>query len=150
MSNPLVDRIATCLKRHEGLRLKPYKDTVGKTTIGYGRNLDDVGLREVEADYLLLNDMTAAMKDVNKIFQGCQIITENKYLQPRYAAMVDMRFNLGPTGFRGFRRMIEAVKSSDWPEAAKQMKDSKWYDQVGYRGRELVNMVETNTWPHYI
>ena len=29
------------LKRDEGLRLTPYQDSVGKLTIGYGRNLDD-------------------------------------------------------------------------------------------------------------
>ena len=27
---------------HEGIELKAYKDTVGKITIGVGRNLDDV------------------------------------------------------------------------------------------------------------
>ena len=34
---------------HEGLRLKPYRDTVGKLTIGVGRNLDDVGITRAEA-----------------------------------------------------------------------------------------------------
>ena len=33
------------LKAHDGLRLKPYRDSVGKLTVGVGRNLDDVGLR---------------------------------------------------------------------------------------------------------
>ena len=36
------ERLKNDIKRHEGFRSKPYKDTVGKTTIGYGRNLDDV------------------------------------------------------------------------------------------------------------
>jgi len=27
---------------HEGRRLKPYKDTVGKWTVGIGRNFNDV------------------------------------------------------------------------------------------------------------
>ena len=40
--------------RHEGLRLKPYRDTAGKLTIGVGRNLDDVGVSEAEA-FALLN-----------------------------------------------------------------------------------------------
>jgi hypothetical protein len=29
------------LIRHEGFRSKPYRDTVGKLTIGYGTNLQD-------------------------------------------------------------------------------------------------------------
>ena len=32
------------LTRDEGIRNKPYVDTVGKVTIGVGRNLSDVGL----------------------------------------------------------------------------------------------------------
>jgi lysozyme len=42
------------LKRDEGLRLKPYVDTVGKVTIGYGTNLTD-GIDQGEAEYLLSN-----------------------------------------------------------------------------------------------
>lgn len=38
------------LSRDEGRRLKPYLDTVGKTTIGVGRNLTDVGISEDECD----------------------------------------------------------------------------------------------------
>lgn len=41
------------LIRDEGLRLKPYRDTVGKLTIGVGRNLDDVGITKDEAMHLL-------------------------------------------------------------------------------------------------
>ena len=39
-----MDRIKEQLVRHEGLRLKPYRSTAGKLTIGFGRNLDDRGL----------------------------------------------------------------------------------------------------------
>ena len=45
------------LERHEGLRLKPYRDTVGKLTVGYGRNLEDVGISRDEADFMLDNDI---------------------------------------------------------------------------------------------
>ena len=45
---------------HEGLRLKPYRDSVGKLTIGVGRNLDDVGIAAAEARTLCLNDVAAA------------------------------------------------------------------------------------------
>src|SRR5690606_41062667 len=48
------------LERHEGLRLKPYRDTVGELTVGYGRNLDDVGIRPEEAALMLDNDITEA------------------------------------------------------------------------------------------
>jgi len=42
MEAKLMDRIKEQLVRYEGLRLKPYRCTTGKLTIGIGRNLDFV------------------------------------------------------------------------------------------------------------
>lgn len=39
MEAKLMDRIKEQLVRHEGLRLRPYRCTAGKLTIGIGRNL---------------------------------------------------------------------------------------------------------------
>jgi hypothetical protein len=39
MTEALMNRIKAQLIRHEGLRLKPYRCTAGKLTIGIGRNL---------------------------------------------------------------------------------------------------------------
>ncbi|MFA6660842.1 MAG: lysozyme, partial [Bacilli bacterium] len=44
MEAKLMDRIKEQLVRHEGLRLKPYRCTADKLTIGIGRNLDDCGI----------------------------------------------------------------------------------------------------------
>ena len=52
MSEPLTEM----LERHEGLRLRVYQDTVGKWTIGVGRNVSDLGITKDEAHYLLTND----------------------------------------------------------------------------------------------
>ncbi len=43
------------LVRHEGMRLNAYKDTVGKWTVGVGRNLDDKGITEDEFQYITSN-----------------------------------------------------------------------------------------------
>jgi lysozyme len=56
------------LKKHEGLRLKPYRCSADKLTIGYGRNLDDVGISEEEAEMLLLNDLLTANIEVENRF----------------------------------------------------------------------------------
>ena len=50
------------LKTDEGLRLKPYHCTAGALTIGYGRNLDAVGITEAEADILLKADIDIAAR----------------------------------------------------------------------------------------
>lgn len=50
------------LIRHDGLRLKPYRDTRNKLTIGVGRNLDDVGITREEA--LMLPNNEIAMESL--------------------------------------------------------------------------------------
>ena len=46
------------------MRLTPYRDTVGKLTIGVGRNLDDVGITDAEARFLLENDIARTVADL--------------------------------------------------------------------------------------
>ena len=57
MTEALMNRIKTQLIRHEGLRLKPYRCTAGKLTIGIGRNLDDCGISQKEAYAMLERDI---------------------------------------------------------------------------------------------
>ncbi|WP_338862869.1 hypothetical protein IHE31_08125 [Mycetohabitans rhizoxinica] len=52
-----MSTLLSVLSRDEGRRLKPYLDTAGKTTIGVGRNLTDVGISEGECSLLLENDV---------------------------------------------------------------------------------------------
>ena len=52
----------------EGLRLKPYRDTVGKLTIGWGRNLEDNGITKLEAEVLLDHDLAAAELECRRAF----------------------------------------------------------------------------------
>ena len=63
-----MTRLHEMLIRHEGLRLKPYRDTVGKLTVGVGRNLDDVGITREEALMLLNNDIAEVRREVKRAF----------------------------------------------------------------------------------
>jgi lysozyme len=56
------------LVKHEGIRNKPYEDSVGVLTIGVGRNLDDVGLSHDEIYYLLKNDIRRCEKELDNSF----------------------------------------------------------------------------------
>ena len=48
-----INPVAHLIKKHEGLSLKPYKCTAGKLTIGYGRNIEDKGISQEEAERFL-------------------------------------------------------------------------------------------------
>lgn len=131
-------RLREQLKRHEGVRLMPYKDTVGKLTIGVGRNLDERGLSELEVDYLLDNDVTSAYNDVVRVVPGFNTLSED-----RQHALLDMVFNLGVSRFLRFRKFLAAIDARDFERAAAEMMDSKWARQVGQRAETLKAMI----WP---
>ena len=49
----------------------------------------------------------------------------------------NMMFNLGRPRLSRFHKMKKAVLDKDWQEAANQMQDSKWYEQVTNRAERL-------------
>jgi lysozyme len=132
----MFSNLILILKRHEGFRSKPYRCTAGKLTIGYGRNLDDVGITEVEAEFLLKVDTLRATDSAGDIFPSILSHTENRQI-----AIINMVFNLGKTRFKKFRKMIDAIKRGDWESAADEAMDSRWYGQVGARAVEIVGLL---------
>lgn len=129
------------LLRDEGCRLKPYRDSAGKLTIGIGRNLDDTGLSLAEAESLLDADITRASAQVY-----ARIPWAIRLDEVRRAALVNMAFNLGVEGLLGFTRALAAMEKGDWGRAAHEMLSSAWHDQVGMRAERLALQIETGEW----
>lgn len=134
-----MDALLTQITLHEGLRLKPYRCTAGKLTIGVGRNLDDRGITREEAMFLLHNDLKECIKDAELIL-GSEV-WEN-LTEVRRRVVVDMRFNLGPAGLRSFKNTLQAVREGRYEDAAKGMLNSKWASQVGRRATRLAQMMK--------
>ena len=133
----MIKRIEDLLIKHEGLKLKPYRCPAGKLTIGVGRNLEDVGITESEAMYLLRMDIERCEKELRCIFEDFDDLP--KEIQN---VLIDMIFNLGKSRFMNFKKMIQAVKVKNWGEMANEMKNSNWYHQVKNRAEELVQIVK--------
>jgi lysozyme len=134
-----MDLIAQ-LRRDEGVRNFPYVDTVGKTTIGVGRNLTDVGLSDAEVDLLLANDIAKV--------QG-QLAPFGWYvkLDPvRQAAIQNMAFNLGIGGLLHFPAMIHYLQMQDWKGAHDEALNSAWASQVGARAQRIATQLMTGQW----
>ena len=128
------------LKRHESVELKPYKCTSGKLTIGVGRNLEDIGITEQEAELLLLND-------IGRVKQ--ELVNDQWYmdLDPvRKAVIENMSFNLGYPTLKKFQNMIASISEGDYETASKEMLDSRWSKQVGQRSIELAEQMRTGQW----
>ena len=131
------DALRQQLIHHEGLRLKAYRDSVGILTIGIGRNLEDRGITEAEARYLLDNDINACIND---------LLTFAWFpdLDPvRQRVFVDLCFNLGVKRLREFTKMLDAAEHKDWTKAAAELLDSKYAEQVGQRAQTLAAMLVT-------
>lgn len=133
----MIEQLRDLLTKHEGLRLKPYKDTVGKLTIGIGRNLDDLGISKEEALFLLENDIARVIAQCRQSFPWFDSLSPR-----RQAAIASMVFNLGLRGFMGFKKMITAIEQGDFDMAAIEMLDSKWSEQVGQRATELAHIIK--------
>lgn len=133
--------LADQLIRDEGLKLKPYKDTVGKLTIGVGRNLDDVGISEAEARDLLGNDIGRVCDSLGDVLPWLANLDE-----VRRAVLYNMAFNMGVGGLLKFRTTLGLVQSGNYRAASEAMLDSIWAKQVGDRATRLSMQLATGEW----
>lgn len=125
------------LIRHEGLKLKPYRCTAGKLTIGVGRNIEDNGITEVEARMMLRNDIEVSRSPLLKL----KWFTE---LNPaRQDVVINMVFNLGLSRFLKFKKTIAFLQDKQWENASIEMLNSSWAKQVGNRAQELAAIIVT-------
>lgn len=132
-----TSKIRKMFERDEGLRLKPYKCTAGKTTIGFGRNLDDVGISEQLAVAMLSEDVQKAIKGCEKIFGSTwHIWSENRRL-----GWVNLIFNLGYDGLLKFKNTLRAAQCEDWQLVEQNLRQSLWFKQVGSRAERVIDMI---------
>lgn len=124
------------LIRDEGMRLKPYVDTVGKATVGCGRNLSDVGISATEAEFMLLNDIQSVLSMLNLNVPWWSTLSGNRQL-----VLANMAFNMGVTGLLGFKKMLAACRAGNYDEAAAEMENSLWRQQVGDRALRLSKLM---------
>jgi lysozyme len=126
---------------HEGLKLKPYKCTSDKLTIGVGRNLEAKGISEDEAMVMLDNDIVYFEEQLRRRLPNFRDVTPC-----RQAVLVNMAFNLGVNGLLNFKNMLAAMVNEDFTEAAAQLLDSRYAKQVGRRANELAEQLKTGEW----
>lgn len=136
------EKVKALLTKYEGLRLHPYKDTVGKTTIAIGRNLDDVGLFLDEVDLMANNDIARSYTQARNNYPWFMDLDE-----VRQAVVLMMIFQLGLYGFNQFKETIKAISERDYYKAAEKMLDSTWSKQTSKRALEMSEMMRRGTWP---
>ena len=134
-------------KEFEGFVPTVYLDSVGKRTVGYGFNIDDPIIKKMipievrrgkrqmtrsEADSIFNTLYANAGNDAKK-FVGDKVF--NSMPKNAQASLIDMSYNLGYNKLTGFQDFRAAVINKDYKTAAAELKDSKWFNQVGRRSR---------------
>lgn len=117
----------------EGDRLKPYKDSRGFLSIGIGRNLTSEGISQVEAAYLLANDMASHEADLDRALPWWRTLDE-----PRARVLANLCFNMGIATLVTFKGFLALMQKGDWQGAANDLKSTAWYNEVGLRGPRTI------------
>lgn len=132
------------IKRHEGLVLHAYKDSLGYLTIGYGRLVDKAkhgGISEAEAEYLLQNDVSSVLSVLHR-----NITFFDSLCIPRQAVLLNMAFQMGITGLLKFKKTLSLIEMGDFDGAADGMLKSLWAKQTPNRAAEMAEQMRTGQW----
>ena len=119
----------------EGIRLKPYLCPAGKTTIGVGRNLDDVGITQDEAMEMLDNDIDRVKAQLAKALPWLE--TKSPDVQ---RAIANMTFQMGIGALLKFKKMLAALQARDYNAARREALDSTWAKQTPQRAKRVTDL----------
>jgi len=128
----------------EGIRLKPYRCTAGKLTIGVGHNLDDKGISHTSVFQILADDVADVEEALVRIF-GSEFI--ETISEERRLGLINLVFNMGEAGFLKFAPTIALMKAGRWEEASQRLLKSKYASQVKSRAARVALLLN-GTFPY--
>jgi len=129
--------ITDMLIQDEDLKLKLYKCTGDKWTIGVGRNLEANGISESEARFMLMNDIQRCERGL------MSSATFNALDNVRQMAIINMSFQLGVNGCFAFRKMWAALDLKEWQAAHDEALNSRWAQQTPNRAKRIAQVLLT-------
>ena len=137
-----IQKLKEELTFDEGCEYKLYNDHLGYKTFGIGHLVTKNDLEyEMEIGEEVSEDRVneCFVKDIEKVIEDCHILYEyfNELPEDAQLIIANMMFNLGRPRLTKFKKMKEAVNEANWIEAAIQMEDSRWYQQVPNRAERL-------------
>ena len=138
-----IEQLRKELERDEGVKYEVYLDHLGYPTFGIGHLITDddpecgasVGTK-IDSDRV----QEAFEADVESVLSDCERLYVQFEHLPEEAKLIiaNMMFNMGYTRLSKFKGMKRGVDARDWNQAADEMIDSKWYNQVTRRADRLV------------
>ena len=145
-----IEQLREELKVDEGVKYEIYLDHLGLPTCGIGHLIQSTdpehGLEVgTKVDEERVNELFD--QDVEVTTNECRLLYNNFDDLPEEVQRIiaNMMFNMGRPRLSRFHKMKQAVDSGNWSEAAAQMKDSRWYNQVTNRAQRLVDRMQNVT-----
>lgn len=139
MTPEMMSKLRRSLVEHEGYRTHPYIDTVGKVSIGIGYNLTDRGIDDEWINSRYLKDVNFFNNQLSK-FEWYKDLNVD-----RQVVLIDMSF-MGWKKFLTFKKMIDAISKGDYKQAAYEMLNSRWAEQVKGRANALAQGMLTGAY----
>lgn len=130
-----METLEEMIQRHEGYNPKPYQDTLGVWTVGYGHNLNKP-LSHAACVQIFQDDLADAQTDCLHAFHWFADLTD-----ARQYAMIDLCFNLGLTRLQKFVKFLAAMQAGDYETAAHELLNSVWASQVKGRANDLAFLI---------
>lgn len=129
----------TFIEQWEGRKAVAYRCSEGFLTIGVGHRIQKgenlpQKLSDAQIDRLLALDTAKAIGAAKRIVDDFDAHPPMVKL-----ILVDMALNLGPSGLKKFKRAIKACNDQDYLLMSEELKDSKWFGQVGQRSKHHVD-----------
>jgi len=128
-----MEKLIDSIKKNEGFVGKPYNDSLGIPTIGYGSKLP---LDEDEAELLLKHRLNKKIEELHTHYAFVENLPKEKQ-----SILYEMAYQLGVGGLLKFKKMWRALKSGDFEMASMEMLDSKWAKQTPKRAVDLAKQM---------
>ena len=145
-----LEKLRKELEADEGRIDEIYTDHLGYPTFGIGHLVverDPEYGKEIGTYVPEYRVIKAFKQDIETVLSDCNRLYEDFEDLPEEAQRViaNMMFNMGYTRLSKFRGMKRGVDARDWNDAADEMVDSRWYNQVINRATRLVERMRRLT-----
>lgn len=145
--NELIEIVKEDLIRHEGYVAEIYLDSENLPTFGIGHLVTE---EDMEYSWPVGTPVTDERildvfhKDCDVAYtDACALVLNFAGQAPdAQRVLVNMAFNLGRNRLSKFKNMLRYVNEGNYLMAANEMINSKWYNQVGRRSKELVDIMK--------
>lgn len=152
----IMTKIYQLLFYEEGFKMKPYIDTEGYPTVGFGIRLGPQGAEITNYTFSLPKSvgelwMQTIIDTLKKEMKQVPIISNalSKCNSPREDVICSMGYQMGVVGLSAFRNMLMMIAEENFTGASQAMLKSLWHQQTPERARRHAEVMRTGTYDCY-